>query len=298
MNGIINILKPPGMTSFDVVAYSRGVLKTKKVGHTGTLDPEAVGVLPVCVGNATKAIEFITDKDKTYRAEITLGIETDTQDKTGKIISLHDVNVTKEEFEAVLKKFEGKIMQTPPMYSAVKINGKKLYELARLGRVVDRVPRAVTIFSLKCVEQVSDAKYLIDIRCSKGTYIRTLCSDIGGKLGCGAHMSFLVRLCAGPFDIDTSITLEELKDLADKGRINEKLIKTEKVFEDFNKITLDVKDHKKFLNGVLTDAPTGFKEGEIVRVYTGNNEFFAIGEIIMQSEKSKLKSKKLFIDND
>lgn len=298
MDGILNILKPPGMTSFDVVAYLRGVLKTKKIGHTGTLDPEAVGVLPVCIGNATKAIEFMTDKDKFYIAEITLGIETDTQDATGNIISTKDVDVERSRFESVLKIFEGKINQIPPMYSAVKIGGRKLYELAREGKTVERKPREVTIYSLNCIGQRSDVKYLIDIKCSKGTYIRTLCADIGEKLLCGAHMSFLVRKNAGPFNIESSLRLEEIRELSDSGKIKEKLISVEKVFEELNSFILDSENTKKYLNGVPVDVAGEFANNELVRVYTDEDNFIALGEIIEDNCELKLKSRKLFLQSN
>ncbi|MFA6308535.1 MAG: tRNA pseudouridine(55) synthase TruB [Clostridia bacterium] len=297
MDGILNILKPPGMTSFDVVAYLRGVLKTRKIGHTGTLDPEAVGVLPVCIGNATKAIEFMTDKDKTYIAEITLGIETDTQDATGNIISTKDVNVERCRFESVLKTFEGKINQIPPMYSAVKINGRKLYELAREGKTVERKPREVNVYSLKCIGQRSNVKYLMEIKCSKGTYIRTLCADIGNELSCGAHMSFLVRTNAGPFDIGSSIRLSEIRELSDSEKINERLISVEKVFEDLKSIILDSDDTKKYLNGVtvnVTEKPVG---NELVRVYASERGFIALGGLFESNGEYKLKSGKLFLQS-
>jgi tRNA pseudouridine55 synthase len=297
MDGILNILKPPGMTSFDVVAYLRGILKTRKIGHTGNLDPEEVGVLPVCIGNATKAIEFITDKDKTYIAEITLGIETDTQDATGNINSTKEVCVERSGFEDVLKTFEGKINQIPPMYSAVKINGKKLYELAREGKTVERKPREVNVYSLKCIGQRSKDKYLMEIKCSKGTYIRTLCADIGNELSCGAHMSFLVRTNAGSFDISSSMRLSEIRELSDSEKINEKLISVEKVFEDLKSIVLDSDSTKKYLNGVtvnVTEKPLG---KELVRVYAGERGFIALGELFESNGVYKLKSEKLFLQS-
>ncbi|NLU27566.1 MAG: tRNA pseudouridine(55) synthase TruB, partial [Hungateiclostridium thermocellum] len=268
MNGILNVLKPPGMTSFDVVAYLRGILKIKKIGHTGTLDPGAAGVLPVCTGKATKAIEYLSDKDKVYRAELLLGVSTDTQDSYGEVIREQEVKASVEDIEKVIKSFEGDYSQLPPMYSAVKMNGKKLYELARSGIEVERTPRKVKIHFINILS-IRGNRVVFDVGCSKGTYIRTLCSDVGDKLGCGGHMGFLVRLKSGSFDIKNALTLEEIKETAEKGNPEEILTSIDKVFSDYDKIYLNEKDKKRFLNGgFVTLGKYGkFALTQKVRVY-------------------------------
>lgn len=193
MNGLILVIKPPGMTSFDVVAYLRGILKVKKIGHAGTLDPAAGGLLPICLGKATKAIEWFMDFDKSYRAEMVLGVVTDTQDAEGNIIEKNQVTVDINTIKETVNSFVGKYKQTPPMFSAVKINGKRLYDLARQGKEVQRKARQVEIFNIAGVNVKQDYESTIvrfDVDCSKGTYIRTLCHDIGQRIGCGAHVLF------------------------------------------------------------------------------------------------------------
>lgn len=219
--GFINVLKPSGMTSHDVVHWMRKLLKVKKIGHTGTLDPDVPGVLILAVGQATKLIEYLPEERKSYRCEITLGITTDTQDLSGKVLKKQEVR--KEhlaQFAEICQSFVGEIKQIPPMVSAVHYQGRRLYELAREGVEVAREPRDVTIYRIQIVEEFIDNppfRYLLDITCSKGTYIRTLCHDIGEKLGCGAVMSYLLRTSSGPFDIYHALTLEEIEELAKKG---------------------------------------------------------------------------------
>lgn len=295
MDGIINVLKPPGMTSFDVVGFLRGVLKIKKIGHTGTLDPGAVGVLPVCIGKATKAIEFMMEKDKLYRAELLLGVTTDTQDSCGEIIRTLEVKVTREQIENAVRAFIGKYKQVPPMYSAVKIDGKKLYELARNGIIIEREPREVEIYSIEIIS-INGPRVLIDVNCSKGTYIRTLCADIGDKLDCGAHMSFLIRKKAGIFDINSAITIEEIRDLHNNNKLSAGMIKIEEVFNNFREVILDEQKEKKILNGVpVKVAIDGVKSGEIFRVYNENGDFVLLGEVVTNTGKTLLKSKKIFM---
>lgn len=296
MDGILNILKPPGMTSFDVVGYLRGVTRIKKIGHTGTLDPAAVGVLPVCIGRATKAIEYLTEKDKDYRAELILGITTDTQDSTGTVIKSAEVNVTNDEFKTVLGEFIGEIKQIPPMYSAVKIGGKKLYELAREGITIDRPERSVTIHSIEVVRPLSrydDGSFraIIDVKCTKGTYIRTLINDIGDKLSVGACMSFLVRKGTGGFNLDEALTLEEIGCLHKEGLLTEKLISPDRVFSNFTEVKLDAKKEKAYLNGQFIEYSGSI--GDLYRVY-GEKGFLGIGKLISRENKVFLKSDKLF----
>ncbi|AUG58028.1 tRNA pseudouridine(55) synthase TruB [Acetivibrio saccincola] len=294
MNGVINVLKPTGMTSFDVVAYLRRILKIKKVGHTGTLDPCAAGVLPVCLGKATKAVEFLIDKDKIYRAGLKLGISTDTQDATGKIIKESPVDVSKDEIERAIMSFVGKYSQVPPMYSAIKVNGKKLYDIAREGKVIDRKPREVEIYSIDII-QIKKDSVIFDVECSKGTYIRTLCDDIGNKLGCGGHMSFLLRKKAGVFDLSTTLTLEEIRELAAQGTLQEKIIPVDEIFKDYDKIVLNLKDTKKFTNGAKIKISDEFKKKKNLRVYGWDGKFLAFGQVIKFNEDILLKSRKMFI---
>ena len=211
-NGIVIIDKPAGWTSMDVCAKLRGILKTKKIGHAGTLDPMATGVLPVFVGQATRAVSFAEGGEKEYVAGLRLGRTTNTQDTEGETLTQSPVAVGREELEAVLPRFTGEISQIPPMFSAIKINGQKLYDLARQGKEVERKARAVTIFALEVVEQVSETDYILRIRCSKGTYVRTLCHDIGQALGCGGCMFSLRRTMAAGFTLDESVTLEQMQE--------------------------------------------------------------------------------------
>ena len=210
--GIVIIDKPAEWTSMDVCAKLRGILKTKKVGHAGTLDPMATGVLPVFVGQATRGVSFAESGEKEYVATLRLGLTTDTQDSTGSTLTTAPVTVTRGDVEAVLPRFTGEISQIPPMYSAIKIGGQKLYDLARQGKEVERKPRTVTIHELELVEQVSDTDYILRIRCSKGTYIRTLCHDIGQVLGCGGVMATLRRTMAAGFTLDEAVTIDEVQE--------------------------------------------------------------------------------------
>ena len=210
-SGIIIINKPAGWTSMDVCAKLRGIFHEKRVGHAGTLDPMATGVLPVFVGQATKAVSFAESSEKEYLARLRLGLTTDTQDTTGTVLSELPVTVTEEDLRAVLPRFTGEIEQIPPMYSAVKVRGRKLYELARKGAEVERKPRAVTIFALELLGQTGKNEYALRVRCSKGTYIRTLCHDIGAVLGCGGAMSALERTMAAGFTLSEAVTLEQVQ---------------------------------------------------------------------------------------
>ena len=209
MEGIINVLKPPGMTSSDVVVWMRKVLKTKKIGHTGTLDPGVAGVLPLCVGKGTRLAEYITEQGKAYLAEVTFGVTTDTQDGFGKEVQHSKPDLKQSDLEQVIPNYIGKISQIPPMYSAVRKEGKHLYEYARQGLTIERAPREVTVYSLKLVKWYEGEfpRAILDIRCSKGTYIRTISHDLGQALGCGAYMSNLLRVRSGPFTIQESWTL-------------------------------------------------------------------------------------------
>ena len=210
-SGIVIIDKPGGWTSMDVCAKLRGILKERRIGHGGTLDPLATGVLPVFVGSATKAVEFAEKGDKEYLAGLRLGVETNTQDITGQVLSTRPVTAGQAELEGALPAFTGPIMQVPPMYSAIKRNGQKLYELARAGKEVHRDPRPVTIHALELLGRTEEGDYLLRVRCSKGTYVRTLCHDIGAALGCGGCMSSLRRTMAAGFTLEQAVTLEQVQ---------------------------------------------------------------------------------------
>lgn len=214
-SGIVIIDKPAGWTSMDVCAKLRGILREKRIGHGGTLDPMATGVLPVFVGQATRAVEFAENGEKEYVAGLRLGLVTNTQDTSGETLETHPVTVGQDELEAVLPRFTGPIQQIPPMYSAIKINGQKLYDLARKGKEVERKPRSITVFQLELLEQVNETDYLLRCRCSKGTYLRTLCHDIGRTLGCGGAMFSLRRTMAAGYTLAEAVSLEEVQTRGD-----------------------------------------------------------------------------------
>lgn len=279
MNGIIIVDKPQGKTSHDIVYFIRRLTGIKKVGHTGTLDPMATGVLPICIGAATKIADMLTLSDKEYVAELILGKTTDTQDAEGQVLGEKKVNCTEDEIRAAVMSFIGEIEQVPPMYSAIKQNGKKLYELARQGIEVERKPRKVTINSIDILK-IDGKSVTIDVSCSKGTYIRTLCEDIGNKLGTGAYMNTLRRIKTGMFDLSQSHTLEELGTLksGDTGTLKEVLIPTDRVFEDLPCIKLNEKQKRSVVNGVRMTYK-GI-ENQDYRVYDENGEFLCVSKIV------------------
>lgn len=273
-NGIIIIDKPAGWTSMDVCAKLRGILKTKKIGHAGTLDPMATGVLPVFVGQATRAVSFAEGGEKEYVAGLRLGRTTNTQDTEGQTLTQSPVTVGREELEAVLPRFTGEISQIPPMFSAIKINGQKLYDLARQGKEVERKARAVTIFALEVVEQVSETDYILRIRCSKGTYVRTLCHDIGQALGCGGCMFSLRRTMAAGFTLDESVTLEQMQEGG------EALLRpTDSLFRDRPDYRLKTeKQEERCRNGNPFFIQENLPEGEY-RIYGREGEFLCLSRL-------------------
>ena len=273
-NGIIIIDKPAGWTSMDVCAKLRGILKTKKIGHAGTLDPMATGVLPVFVGRATRAVSFAEGGEKEYVAGMRLGRTTNTQDTEGETLTQSPVAVGREELEAVLPRFTGEISQIPPMFSAIKINGQKLYDLARQGKEVERKARAVTIFALEVVEQVSETDYILRIRCSKGTYVRTLCHDIGQALGCGGCMFSLRRTMAAGFTLDESVTLEQMQEGG------EALLRpTDSLFRDRPDYRLRTeKQEERCRNGNPFFIQENLPEGEY-RIYGREGEFLCLSRL-------------------
>ncbi len=235
MNGVLNILKPPAMTSSDVVSHVRRILGEKRVGHTGTLDPGAAGVLPVCVGRATKIADYIMRGEKEYIAEIVFGAATDTQDSYGQVVYECDCDITKERLLEVLPQFHGQLWQRPPMYSAVKHQGKKLYELARKGITVEKPPREVFVRRVEILEAAHN-RFLLRIECSKGTYIRTLCADIGQALSCCAYTSFLMRTATCGYDTQTAYTMKEIEELAARGEIGSALVPMEQALSFMEKL--------------------------------------------------------------
>ncbi|MCH5210613.1 MAG: tRNA pseudouridine(55) synthase TruB [Oscillospiraceae bacterium] len=276
MNGIIIIDKPPGRTSHDMVYVMRKLTGIKKIGHTGTLDPMATGVLPVCIGSATKAADMLTLSDKRYVAELILGKATDTQDAQGNVTEERDVNCREDEVRDVIMSFVGEIEQIPPMYSAIKKDGKKLYELARQGIETEREKRKITINSIDILE-IDLPRIKIDVSCSKGTYIRTLCADIGEKLGTLAHMSALRRIKTGPFSIDKSYTVEELEELKDKGQLQDALISVDNLFSEYPAVYLNPKQVKSVTNGVRMTYKGD--ENQTYRVYDDCGNFLCVSKI-------------------
>ena len=270
--GFINILKPPGMSSHDVISYVRKILGIKKVGHAGTLDPAAAGVLPVAVGKATRFIEYLELADKKYRAEISFGIATDSGDDTGSILAAKDNFVLPDssELNQCLAKFKGTITQVPPAHSAIKINGRRACDLLRAGEKVDIPQRKITIHSLELLK-CTDKKILIDVECSKGTYIRSLCIDIGETLNIPAHMSFLVRTGVGKLLIENAVTLEELKEM--KSAV---LIPADEILDNLAQYNLNPQREQAFRNGLSTSERTLVPATKLLRVYSAD-KFIGIG---------------------
>lgn len=299
MDGILNIHKPLGMTSFDVVAKVRRLTGTKKVGHTGTLDPDAEGVLPVCVGRATKLIEFLVEKDKAYRVGLLLGSTTDTQDASGTLLEEKPVEASLDEIKNTILSFIGTQEQIPPMYSAIKVNGQKLYELARQGVEIERKPRTVHFHSINIIsmERKGDkVSVIMDVECSKGTYMRTLCHDIGQALGCGGLMESLIRIRSGPFSLEQSHTLEELNQLKELNQLETALLAPDQAMLALPAVNVKDKDAFRLRNG-LTVRNEQLKDLKgFMRIYHENGRFLAIGKIIEKGDATELKSYK-WMDN-
>ncbi len=287
MNGVVLIDKPQDWTSMDVCAKLRGILHEKRVGHGGTLDPMATGLLPVFVGRATRAVEYATDGVKEYRAALRLGQVTDTQDVTGTVLEEHPADRSAPQIEAALERFRGDILQIPPMYSAIKVQGKKLYELARKGREVERPPRPVTIYELELGEQISTTDWELRVLCSKGTYVRTLCHDIGQALGCGGTMAALRRTRVAGFTLDQAVTLDQVQEAADRGEAEGLLSPVDGCFAGLPALTLTAPQAKCLRNGLAFTY--GGAEGRF-RVYGPEGEFLALARV----EEGKLSAIKSF----
>ena len=275
-NGVLNVCKETGYTSHDVVNALRRVLGQKKIGHTGTLDPQAGGVLPVCLGAATKLCDMFTDTQKCYEAVMKLGVTTDTQDMAGNILSRCEVNVSGEDVRRAAALFVGDIMQVPPMYSAVKVGGRKLYEFARRGIDVERTPRPVTIHEIE-VTGIAQDEVMMKVRCSKGTYIRTLCADIGEKLGCGACVSSLVRTATGGFELKDSLTIDEIALLHQEGRLSERMVSIDSMFPEALRASVKEELDQRLYNGnqftlqelMIENDSNGTDDNEILKVQKG-----------------------------
>ncbi|EQI66700.1 tRNA pseudouridine(55) synthase [Clostridioides difficile Y307] len=294
-------MKPTGMTSHDVVSRVRKILNIKKVGHTGTLDPDASGVLPICIGKATKVCEVILNKDKSYICELTLGISTDTYDASGEILKkVDDFKFSNEDIERAFDTQRGEINQLPPIYSALKVNGKRMCDLVRSGRQseITLKTRRVNIKDIKILS-IKGNKVMFYVECSKGTYVRSICHDIGEYLGCGAHMSFLNRTSSGKFDLDNSITLEELELFYENKTLDKYLYDIDYVLDSFNYVVLNPNAIKYYSNGGSIDDKRFLKnnfdkDDEFVRVYSTDN-FLGLGKLSKHNNTISVKSDKMFI---
>lgn len=279
MDGILNLHKPRGMTSHDCVMKVRKLFQTKKVGHTGTLDPDVNGVLPICIGKATKVVEYVIAQAKKYEGEITIGIATTTEDKSGDVVAKKAVDQrwSQEEIEAVLRTFEGELTQVPPMYSAVRVKGKRLYEYARENIPVERPKRKVTIYSLSLIDgpyyDEETARFTFSVECSKGTYVRTLAVDIGEKLGYPAHLSDLVRISSGPFQLRDSFTFARLYELEKEGRLASALVPFDVALSHLPKVVVDETTERQVKNGAI--LPLALAENKCT-VYNEKGECLAV----------------------
>ncbi len=303
MDGIINIYKEAGYTSFDVVAKLRGILKERRIGHTGTLDPQATGVLPVCVGKATKLCELLLDKEKTYEAVMLLGVTTDTEDMTGTVLTETRARVTEEEVRAAAERYTGVYGQVPPMYSALKVDGKRLYELAREGKEVERKPREVEIFenipiSFEKDEEGYVKTVTLRVRCSKGTYIRSLLRDMGEHLGCGASMQSLIRTQAGAFSIESALTLAEAEQARDEGRLSEIVLPIDSFLMKYPAVHV-VPEYEKYLyNGnklklLMLSEIIAPADGDGFRVYDTTGKL--VGLYLYCKARKQLQPEKMFL---
>ena len=301
INGVINVYKEPGYTSHDVVAKLRGILKQKKIGHMGTLDPNAVGVLPVCLGKATKLCNLLSEKDKTYTATMLLGTETYTQDTTGQITNQTPeeevMKLSEEKVFDVIKSYIGEYDQIPPMFSAIKINGQKLYNLARKGEEIERPPRHCKIIDIT-ITKIDLPRVSFHVTCSKGTYVRTLCYDIGKDLGVGACMEKLTRTRVERFDIKDSISLSQIEEIRDQGVLEQYITPVDEILNMYSKCMVSEEAEKLLYNGnIFTSRNTLLKmnhqDGQTVRVYTHDGKF--IGLYMYIAEKQIYKPIKIFL---
>ena len=295
MDGIINVFKPRGITSHDVVGMIRKAFQTKKIGHTGTLDPNATGVLILCINKGTRISEYLLDADKEYIGELSLGLATDTQDEYGQVIGHSDSIVNENDIRIAFDKFKGEIYQIPPMYSAIKYRGKRLYELARDGKIVDREPRKIKIYELDIIN-IFDKKILFYVKCSKGTYIRTLCDDIGKALGTYGYMSYLIRVGVGDFKISHSYGMDYIRSL-DYGDLKNLILPIDKGLVHLNSLKVEDKFFKNLINGVkipLTKLYAEYNKNESIRIYC-QDMFIGIGKVIKINDQYYIKMSKVFV---
>lgn len=306
MNGIINVYKEKGYTSHDVVAKLRGILRQKKIGHTGTLDPQAEGVLPVCLGNATRLCDLLTDKTKEYEAVLRLGVTTDTQDMTGCVLVEQPVKVSEVDIIEIISTFKGKIMQVPPMYSALKVDGRKLVDLAREGIEIERKAREIEIYELEILE-VNLPLVRFRVNCSKGTYIRTLCQDIGQKAGCGGAMESLLRTRVDRFEVKEALTLTQIEQIRDEQRLDDILYPVDEVFLQLPAVTVKNEFRKVIDNGnslyskMYTPRVEFYSDEEKqnpaqIRVYNEDGIFY--GVYVFDPERRRFKPYKMFLDKE
>ena len=295
MDGVINFFKPKGMTSHDAVSFLRRTLKTKRIGHTGTLDPEVSGVLPLCVERGTRIAEYLLDIDKEYIAEITLGMKTDTQDQEGKVISVSDKEVTKEDILNTMANYTGEISQVPPMYSALKHKGRKLYELAREGKTVERKPRDIVIYNQEILNIENNRKILFYTKCSKGTYIRTLCDDIGEDLGTYGYMSYLIRVGVGNFKIENAYSMDYISSLNPE-EISKIITPMDEALPNFDSLILPDNLFSKVINGVkiTMDFDEKYELDKLYKIYS-KDKFIGIGRIILIDSIKHLKMNKVLL---
>lgn len=296
INGIIVVNKDAGFTSFDVVAKLRGILKQRKIGHTGTLDPDATGVLPVCIGSATKVCQYLTDSDKEYKACMLLGKTTDTQDVSGKIIEEKPVNVSEQQMKEVVHSFVGQREQIPPMYSALKVDGKKLCDLARKGVTVERKPRKIQLYAIE-IDAIELPRVWINVSCSKGTYIRTLVHDIGEELGCGACLETLQRTKAAGFLLTQAYTLTQIEELVKQQKLEEVIHLVDSLFPEYDKISVIPEADKYLYNGNKLHLSQMKQEPvtEMIRVYDSNEIFSGVYQKI---DEESYKPVKMFLDRN
>lgn len=294
MTGILPVKKPAGFTSFDVIGKLRGVTKTRKIGHSGTLDPMATGVLPLFFGGATKCCDILPNEDKRYAADIKFGIVTDTQDTTGRVLKECESHVSKEEFAAVAAGFIGKQMQLPPMYSAVKVNGRPLYDLAREGKTVERAQKEIEVYDIVLVEFDEHAQTArIEVSCGKGTFIRTLINDMGEKLGCGASMSALERTMAAGFDISECYTIGDIEDMMKEGTFEEHLMPVERLFEGLPRLVLGEFDRRLYRSGVPLELKKRGWGGIDGNIAVFDESGMLLGISYMDEEENELKLRKM-----
>lgn len=294
MSGILPVKKPAGFTSFDVIGKLRGVTKTRKIGHSGTLDPMATGVLPLFFGNATKCCDLLPNEDKRYVADIKFGIVTDTQDTTGRVLKETESHVTKNEFSEVISGFIGKQLQLPPMYSAVKVGGRPLYDLAREGKVVERAQKEIEVYDIKLLEFDEHAQTArIEVFCGKGTFIRTLINDMGEKLGCGASMSALERTMAAGFELSECFTIFEIEEMMKTGTFEEHLMPIERLYKDLPRLVINDFDKRLYRSGVPLELEKRGWGGVLGNVAVFDESGMLLGISYMDEKANELKLRKM-----